>query len=233
MKTHKFEKQLSVVTHTIENVIGLGNLSLYDQLIAKDIVSHCPESWSEIHPIEIRGLTDAKQMDAHYAHAFHPISLSIDEIVSYDKDKFFIRWRCEKFHAHAFYAIQATNRPVFFGGQTIYHLNEEMKIKESWHSWDMLGLLRQIGWQPQLPFSSPNQSVRVLAEKFSSLSDREKECLFLQLNGKTAKETAQLLFLSPRTIEYHFENIKNKLDCKNKREALALMRILEKNKLLF
>ncbi|MBL4647663.1 MAG: PAS domain-containing protein [Gammaproteobacteria bacterium] len=53
------------------------------------------------------------------------------------------------------------------------------------------------------------------------LSTRELECLFLQLRGKTAKQIAQILQLSKRTIEYYIDNIKSKLGCQNKAELLV------------
>src|SRR5581483_8932447 len=48
------------------------------------------------------------------------------------------------------------------------------------------------------------------AEKGALLSPREKECMKLLLLGKSAKETALLLGLSPRTVEFYFENIRKK-----------------------
>lgn len=65
------------------------------------------------------------------------------------------------------------------------------------------------------------------AEKAKHLSPREKQCLKLLLQNKSAKETAVTLGLSPRTIEFYFENIKNKLTCWNKQEILKLARIFE------
>ncbi|KTD40549.1 helix-turn-helix transcriptional regulator [Legionella parisiensis] len=43
-----------------------------------------------------------------------------------------------------------------------------------------------------------------------------RECVFLLIRGKSAKEIGALLSLSKRTIEPYIENIKNKMDCKNK-----------------
>lgn len=61
------------------------------------------------------------------------------------------------------------------------------------------------------------------AEKLSS---REKECLKWHVKGKTAKETAQMLKLSSRTVEFYFENIKDKLGCFSKHELLKTARLL-------
>ncbi|HAU1150685.1 TPA: PAS domain-containing protein [Legionella pneumophila] len=53
------------------------------------------------------------------------------------------------------------------------------------------------------------------------LTDREHECVFLLIRGKSAKEIGALLSLSKRTIESYIENIKDKMDCRNKAEILV------------
>ncbi len=53
------------------------------------------------------------------------------------------------------------------------------------------------------------------------LRTREAQCLFYSANGYSAKEVAHLLKLSPRTIETHLENIKTKLNCRNKLELIG------------
>lgn len=65
-----------------------------------------------------------------------------------------------------------------------------------------------------------------------SLSAREKQCVKLLADGKSAKETGDLLKLSPRTVEYYFENIKNKLSCSNKQEIFSLAKTFEELGLL-
>jgi DNA-binding CsgD family transcriptional regulator len=53
------------------------------------------------------------------------------------------------------------------------------------------------------------------------LSKREKECLQYLTRGMTAKQIARILNLSPRTIEFYIENMKNKLECHNRIELVA------------
>lgn len=54
------------------------------------------------------------------------------------------------------------------------------------------------------------------------LSARERECLKLLVGGKSAKETAILLGLSPRTVESYFDNIKLKLSCVSKGQIFTI-----------
>ena len=51
---------------------------------------------------------------------------------------------------------------------------------------------------------------------------REKECLKLLLIGHSAKEIAAALGLSPRTVEFYFENIRRKLSCWSKLDLFTL-----------
>jgi len=61
-----------------------------------------------------------------------------------------------------------------------------------------------------------------LGETFNntSLSKREAECLSQLVHGKTAKEIAKALKLSPRTVEYFLENIKTKTGIPNKSDLI-------------
>lgn len=52
------------------------------------------------------------------------------------------------------------------------------------------------------------------------LTEREAQCVALLLIGKTAKEIAKKLSLSPRSVEYYIESVKNKFSF-NTRNELA------------
>lgn len=56
------------------------------------------------------------------------------------------------------------------------------------------------------------------------LSKRERQLLKLLVEDKSAKETAAALGLKPRTVEFYFENIKDKLSCWSKQELLKIAR---------
>ncbi len=58
--------------------------------------------------------------------------------------------------------------------------------------------------------------------KADSLSRRERECVRLLLKGKSMKETAALLSLSPRTVEHYVDTIKIKFSCQYKNEVFAI-----------
>jgi DNA-binding CsgD family transcriptional regulator len=52
------------------------------------------------------------------------------------------------------------------------------------------------------------------------LSNREAECLFFILRGKTVKLIARFLGISPRTVEEHVANLKRKFTSQNKHELI-------------
>jgi len=55
-----------------------------------------------------------------------------------------------------------------------------------------------------------------------SLTDREREILVWACRGKTRSETADILNITERTVEYHFENAMRKLGVHNKFHAIAV-----------
>jgi DNA-binding CsgD family transcriptional regulator len=54
------------------------------------------------------------------------------------------------------------------------------------------------------------------------LTKRQMDCLFYLMRGKTAKETASLLNLSKRTVEYYIAQMKNTFLCHTKSELIDL-----------
>ena|SRR3990167_2187787 len=66
------------------------------------------------------------------------------------------------------------------------------------------------------------------------LTKREAECMFWLVQDCTIIETACNMALSPRTVEFYVKNIKQKLQCKNKKKLVEkilmsnLLQLLEK-----
>jgi DNA-binding CsgD family transcriptional regulator len=68
------------------------------------------------------------------------------------------------------------------------------------------------------PFTFTDEEMFNLQGK--NISFRERDCLYHLFRGKTIKETAKLLKLSPRTVEEYLNRIKQKTGCKYKRDLL-------------
>ena len=56
----------------------------------------------------------------------------------------------------------------------------------------------------------------------TQLTERELDCLISLSRGKTLKEVAKELNISPRTVETHLERIKYKFNCQTKTQAIDL-----------
>ena len=55
----------------------------------------------------------------------------------------------------------------------------------------------------------------------AQLSAREIECLRWLGEGKTLADSGVILGLSPRTVKFHLENVRRKLDCSTSVQAVA------------
>lgn len=58
-----------------------------------------------------------------------------------------------------------------------------------------------------------------------SLTLKEYECCQLLINGHTNLEIAQFMYISHRTVEFHINNVKEKLGLKSRNELGVLLRI--------
>ena len=58
-------------------------------------------------------------------------------------------------------------------------------------------------------------------EDFVSLSEREREVLECIARGLSSKQCALQLGIAPRTVERHVENLRNKLNARNKPHLVA------------
>ncbi|HLB95526.1 MAG TPA: helix-turn-helix transcriptional regulator [Patescibacteria group bacterium] len=60
-----------------------------------------------------------------------------------------------------------------------------------------------------------------MTEKWERLSPRQKEILAHISEGKTSQETADVLYVSKRTVDFHLSEIYGKLGVPNRFAALA------------
>lgn len=207
----RIKENKSIVAHIIKEFFGKGNLKKYECFISKNVQVHCPENWKLLLPTsEYVTAECTKTVDEAYSKAFHFNEMDVCDLIA-ENDRVSVRWRGEGLHKGNFFSMAATHRNFSISGQSIYRFNGEGQVIEAWQAWDLYGILKNLGY-PQ-PCNS-----------FTKLSFREKQCLNLFMEGKTSKETAAQLYLSPRTIEYYFENIKDKLGCNSKREIFKLAR---------
>ena len=66
----------------------------------------------------------------------------------------------------------------------------------------------------------PTKEAKMIDQKYASLSSREEQVLRLLAEGRSTKEIAEKLFISPKTVENHRTNIMEKLDLHNTLELI-------------
>lgn len=65
-----------------------------------------------------------------------------------------------------------------------------------------------------------NKKITPIVRGYNLLSEREQQVFRLVVEGKSAKDIADLLFVSPKTIEKHRSNVMNKLGVHGRLELL-------------
>jgi DNA-binding CsgD family transcriptional regulator len=78
--------------------------------------------------------------------------------------------------------------------------------------------------QARAELTATGESAR--ARDFSTrdqLTPQELQVALLLSAGRTTREAASALFLSPKTIEYHLRNVYRKLDCRNREQLAAVL----------
>ena len=71
------------------------------------------------------------------------------------------------------------------------------------------------------PSTEPMVNFPRQQEDFVTLSEREREVLESIARGLSSKQCAQQLGIAPRTVERHVENLRNKLNARNKPHLVA------------
>ena len=67
------------------------------------------------------------------------------------------------------------------------------------------------------------QEISSHKNNWTTLTKRELSCAYFLLQGKSNKEIAQKLNISPRTVEDYVSNIRFKIKCKNRSELISIL----------
>lgn len=111
-------------------------------------------------------------------------------------------------------------------------LEDMIKMKASGKKIKLLSDGENASYRKNSANSKRNMSVEArslvaygLGSKYGSayFTKREAECMVLLLKGKTINSVANILKLSPRTVEYYVKNMKSKLGCRTKFELVDLV----------
>ncbi len=123
------------------DIFAQGNLDLVDEIYAPDYVGHDPTL-----PEDIRGVEAARQYAAMYRSAFPDLQVIIEDQIA-EGDKVATRYTVRGTHQGELEGIAPTGNRVEMTGIVIAHIADG-KIVEDWASFDVLGMMQQIGAIP-------------------------------------------------------------------------------------
>lgn len=147
------------------------------------------------------------------------------------KDTVIFKFVQQATHLGSLCGIAATGKKVFIDTCAIYRLNQG-KIVDYFVASNLSGVLKQL----DVNLSNNNKfflpltcAKEVLLKELYSLDDvannkkikltlREIECLSLWLNGRSAKQIAQLLSFSFKTAQSYLAKVALKFDCRTRAE---------------
>jgi steroid delta-isomerase-like uncharacterized protein len=130
-----------IVHRYIEEVWNQKNLDVLDELMSTDVINHSPARYE-------LGLEAHKQVMSTYLTGFPDIHTTADDIIA-EGDKVVNRWTATGTHQGELMGVPATGKKVVWTGITVVRFADG-KIVEMWWSYDVLGILQQIGVIPPL-----------------------------------------------------------------------------------
>jgi len=130
---------VDVARRWFEEVWNRGRTELISELLAADAMMYDLGAPADVQ----RGPEGFRRVYDKLKGAFPDIRFTIDEILS-ERDTVALRWTARMTHSGDHLGCPATDNPVTIGGMSFARIRDG-KAVEVWNSWDMLGLLHQIG----------------------------------------------------------------------------------------
>jgi steroid delta-isomerase-like uncharacterized protein len=120
------------------DAFNTGDMSIVDEIIAENAVSHDPAM-----PEDADGPEGFKQVVQTFRAAFPDLHMTVESVFS-DGDLVCTRWSSEGTNDGDLMGMPATGRHVTGSGISIDKI-EDGKIVEAWNQWDNAGLMQQLG----------------------------------------------------------------------------------------
>lgn len=130
-------ENLVTVRRVVEEVINKGDLRVADQVVADGYTYNEPTAGM------VKGRDGYKQLITIYRNAFPDLRLVIDDQVD-GGDKVVTRWTATGTHRGELFGMAPTGRTVVVTGILVTRF-ERGKIVEEWESYDVFGMLQQLG----------------------------------------------------------------------------------------
>ena len=136
------ETNKTIARRLLEEVWNKGNLSLLNELIAKDHVNSGPGTLPGLSA----GPDGTKQLVTVYRNAFPDVRFTVDEQIA-EGDKVVTRWSAHGTHKGELVGIPATGKSSTVTGIAVDRVANG-KITESWGIFDQFGMMQQLGVIP-------------------------------------------------------------------------------------
>jgi steroid delta-isomerase-like uncharacterized protein len=138
------EENKDIVRRAIDTVGNEGKTEIAAEFFTEDYVRHDAGI-----PEVPRGPEGFVQASGMFREAFPDAVIRIDEMVA-EGDLVTFRAVESGTHEGPFMGLEPTGKRVEFSGNAMHRVADG-KIAETWATWDMLGLLRQLGVEPKPP----------------------------------------------------------------------------------
>jgi steroid delta-isomerase-like uncharacterized protein len=137
------EENKTLARRAIEEVWSKGNPAVAPDVYGPNFVSH---QHSHPHARDVRGVSALIEFVREFREAFPDFHDTIDDQVA-EGDKVVTRFSSTGTHRGALMGLQPTNKRASWMGIVIDRI-EEGKIVEEWVSWDLFGMMQQLGGIP-------------------------------------------------------------------------------------
>ena len=134
------EANKAVVRRLVEDLFNTGDVGIADEVLAGDYVDH-----SASHP-EAPGRENVKRSVSEWLAAF-PDTVSVAHDVVAEDAKVAARWTTRATHRGEFMGIAPTGNRIDVTWFGVFRLSEG-KIVESWDTFNVVEMMRQLGRDP-------------------------------------------------------------------------------------
>jgi steroid delta-isomerase-like uncharacterized protein len=138
------DQNKAIARRYVEEIWNQGNLALIDELVAPNATFHDPS----VPGGKFTGPAGMRQFVQIYRGAFPDVRLAINDLIA-EGDKVVVRWTATGTHKGELMGIAPTGKRVTVTGCDIDQY-QDGKVVEAWASYDMLGMLQQLGVVPSL-----------------------------------------------------------------------------------
>jgi steroid delta-isomerase-like uncharacterized protein len=136
------EQNKAIVRRIYDEVINKGNLALFDQLVAPDVIEH------EALPGFASDREGVKQFFTMFRAAFPDLHFTAEDMIA-EGDKVATRITVNGTHKGEFMGIAPTGKQITMTGIDILRFADG-KVVEHWGNTDDLGMMQQLGVVPAM-----------------------------------------------------------------------------------